>query len=277
MSRKSKEADASYLRMWRAKNAERLLAARRNRDAKNKDAIKSNNAKWYANNAERRKQQLTAYYQNNKSYIRNRDNDLRQRSKLAVFEYYSNGTMQCGLCGENRLSTLTVDHINGGGSTHRAEIRISGARFCRWLIKHDYPTGYRILCMNCNIKAYLSSIELFQSQTKSAIRSRKRIIELKRIVMNRIGTKCVMCGIEDIDILTVHHQNNDGANHRRVSDSLGCGSGRFYRMVIDRNEFVNLECRCYSCNVSEQLNKSLIDWIKTSTQRTDDDKCCKQG
>jgi len=40
-----------------------------------------------------------------------------------------------------------IDHVNGGGNTHRKEV---GKTVYRWLRKQGYPEGYRVLCDNCN-------------------------------------------------------------------------------------------------------------------------------
>lgn len=51
------------------------------------------------------------------------------------------------------LSMLTIDHINGGGNKHRESILNSrgGTSFYRWLKKTGYPSGYQVLCWNCNL------------------------------------------------------------------------------------------------------------------------------
>lgn len=43
----------------------------------------------------------------------------RRRNKLKVLDHYSNGTMVCACCGEKNIEFLTIDHIDGGGHTHR--------------------------------------------------------------------------------------------------------------------------------------------------------------
>jgi hypothetical protein len=59
--------------------------------------------------------------------------------------------MECSClgCKEDVFEFLTIDHINGGGGRHRAEVG-SGNRFYRWLIKNGFPEGFRTLCYNCN-------------------------------------------------------------------------------------------------------------------------------
>lgn len=43
---------------------------------------------------------------------------------------------------------LCIDHIDGGGNKHRAEIK---GDFYRWLIDNNFPPGFQTLCHNCNM------------------------------------------------------------------------------------------------------------------------------
>jgi hypothetical protein len=69
--------------------------------------------------------------------------------KLEILNYYSNGTLECVLCGEDRLACLSIDHIYGGGTKHKKELRASGIEFYTWIIKNDFPEGFRTIYMNC--------------------------------------------------------------------------------------------------------------------------------
>ena len=72
----------------------------------------------------------------------------RAAKRDTVFSYYGN---KCECCGESNTLFLTIDHIDGGGSKHRREIKTSGGiGFYRWLIKNNFPEGFRVLCFNCN-------------------------------------------------------------------------------------------------------------------------------
>jgi hypothetical protein len=62
-----------------------------------------------------------------------------------VLEHYGDSRCQC--CGESGDAFLTIDHIHGGGRKHRKEIRVD---FYAWLMRNNYPDGFRVLCMNCN-------------------------------------------------------------------------------------------------------------------------------
>lgn len=72
-----------------------------------------------------------------------------------VFSAY--GGMKCNCCGETEETFLTLDHVNNDGAAHRRELtgrtgKVSGAPSStyRWLKKNNYPSGFQVLCMNCN-------------------------------------------------------------------------------------------------------------------------------
>jgi len=81
-----------------------------------------------------------------------RTKELNQKSelklKLDVFNHYSNGTMKCKCCEETILEFLSLDHINGGGNRQRNQY---GSKLYRKLRKASYPSGFQILCYNCNM------------------------------------------------------------------------------------------------------------------------------
>lgn len=88
---------------------------------------------------------------------RKRHREQRQGLKADVMAKYGGG--KCHHCGEDDLVVLTIDHPDQNGSAHRKEISgsarsMSGWRFYRWLEKEGYPPGYRVLCFNCNIRAW---------------------------------------------------------------------------------------------------------------------------
>lgn len=72
----------------------------------------------------------------------------RDETRKMIIEHYSNKSMQCSICGENRIATLDLDHINGGGNEDRKGQQ--NHQFYMSLIKNNFPAGYRILCRNCN-------------------------------------------------------------------------------------------------------------------------------
>lgn len=58
---------------------------------------------------------------------------------------------QCACCGESNILFLTLDHVHGNG--HEERRRGFGKdknRFRSYLIKHNFPADYQLLCWNCN-------------------------------------------------------------------------------------------------------------------------------
>lgn len=76
----------------------------------------------------------------------------KQKVKDAVFGAY--GGYQCNCCGETERHFLTLDHINNDGADWRRKTlgtrTATGWQTYRWLLKHGFPPGYQVLCMNCN-------------------------------------------------------------------------------------------------------------------------------
>lgn len=78
--------------------------------------------------------------------------NLRNKNKrLEILNYYSNGAMRCMCpgCTISTLEFLTIDHINGGGNIHRRQI--GNGNVYSWLKRKGFPTGFRVLCYNCNL------------------------------------------------------------------------------------------------------------------------------
>lgn len=73
--------------------------------------------------------------------------------KYEVMHHYSNGKMCCNNCGIDVYPLLTVDHVNNDGAKHRREItkgRSVSSALYQWLRSNNYPTGFQVLCQNCN-------------------------------------------------------------------------------------------------------------------------------
>lgn len=82
------------------------------------------------------------------NYCRRDHNVTRNRAtRVTVLMHYSGGTPVCACCGETGIEFLGIDHINGGGRAHRAQIK---GLLWAWLKRNKYPEGFRVLCHNCN-------------------------------------------------------------------------------------------------------------------------------
>ena len=93
----------------------------------------------------------------------NASRESRQRLRLHVINHYGG---HCECCGVKELVFLTIDHIAGDGAEHKRAIGLkqkrdqarnsvkSGSRFYEWLVREGMPSGFRVLCFNCNRAKY---------------------------------------------------------------------------------------------------------------------------
>jgi hypothetical protein len=78
-------------------------------------------------------------------------NTLRRLREEVILAY---GGARCVCCGESERSFLCIDHINGGGYQHRKQIGTGS--FYRWLRSNGFPSGFQVLCYNCNMGKLLN-------------------------------------------------------------------------------------------------------------------------
>ena len=82
----------------------------------------------------------------------------RNKVRLEILNYYSDGKLECACCGEKEFKFLTLDHIKGIKNSpdkdhvykgNRSRIYGSYGTYT-WLRKNRFPEGYQVLCYNCN-------------------------------------------------------------------------------------------------------------------------------
>jgi hypothetical protein len=137
-----------YQQSYYLANKDRILArTKKYRDA-NPVTTKARNKKWFDENKERKHELDKIWREKNKDAVDAKRKARVWELKLEVWSHYEG---KCSCCGAEEKEFLTIDHINGGGSQHRKELRASGSQHIySWLKKNNYPEGYRVLCMNCN-------------------------------------------------------------------------------------------------------------------------------
>lgn len=91
------------------------------------------------------KYQREVAYPKHKEYYIKYDKQRRMNSRNIVIQYYGG---KCACCNEQTIEFLAIDHIGGGGCHHRKIIR--NDNICAWIIRNNFPDGFRVLCHNCN-------------------------------------------------------------------------------------------------------------------------------
>jgi len=116
--------------------------------SEHKEKIKQRTRSWQKQNLEKMRETQRRYYKNNREKIRKYIRDRRAKFRRMVLLHYSHEMMKCAKCGFDDERALSIDHINGGGTQHRKQVK-SGGNFNEMLVREGYPEGYQILCMNC--------------------------------------------------------------------------------------------------------------------------------
>jgi len=98
------------------------------------------------------------YRKDNVEIIRLQERESKSKSryklKLDILKHYG---AYCFCCNETTIEFLSIDHIDGNGNKHRKDNNIKGGVWLyKWLIDNNYPSGFQILCHNCNQGRYIN-------------------------------------------------------------------------------------------------------------------------
>ena len=122
---------------------------------KNKERISIYCKKWYRRTYKERAKYRERMKEPRKQLDARRNKEIRE---IILRHYCKNNKIKCELHktyfpNDNTITDtriLVIDHINGGGCKQKRELGVQGAQFYRWLMKHNFPKGYQIICHNCN-------------------------------------------------------------------------------------------------------------------------------
>lgn len=207
----------------------------------------------------------------NKCYEKNKDKYLpkararRREVRLGCLRAYS-PEVRCALCDEQHDQFLCLDHIEGGGVQHRKEVGY-GDNFYKWIVKNNYPLGFRVLCHNCNFKENLRrNLEIFENREwqpktrvidgkeyrvdreKSALADRRHDLVVKTQCISHYGgehPQCDCCKNDDFDSLAIDHIYGGGRKQRKELDLHG---NQFYQWLVTNQFPDGFRILCHNCN-----------------------------
>lgn len=79
----------------------------------------------------------------------NKKQVYREKIRDEVFKAY--GGFVCSCCDEDEPLFMTIDHVHGIDKTNAEIVRCrSGMKLYHYLRKNNYPSGFQVLCHNCN-------------------------------------------------------------------------------------------------------------------------------
>jgi len=219
---------------------------------KNQEKAKKASHDWYYSHheyAKKRQKSINAKVtkQERKKHYRNTTDKLR----IEVFSHYAKGKISCNECHESNLKFLAIDHIPGRKSY--GMIDRDGDALWRKLRQNNYPSGYQVLCHNCNSIKYRKSMTL--SNNPEAIRSRKNRLNLKKEIFSYYSPKkieCSCCGFSEIMGLTIDHIN-PRKSHGHTQEL----TGKILYYWLKKNGFPpGYQILCFNCNHAK-TNKNI--------------------
>ncbi len=194
----------------------------------------------------------------------NRQKNWSRERKIETFNKY--GGCFCSCCDETNVDVLSIDHINGGGNRHRKQNNISGgAQFYKWLRDNNYPSGFRVLCHNCNfslgIHKYcphdnMHSIRFFFINISNFEND---------VIESSIETDIKQC----VDCRLIKHISKFGINRRNKDLHKNyCNTCSYIKQkkwinkikMIVFNKYSNDEIKCRCCN-EEKIEFLVLDHI----------------
>lgn len=152
------------------------------------------------------------------------------------------------------IDILSIDHVDGNGAEHRMELfgnrRVGGYRFYLWLKRNDYPDNFQVLCFSCQFRK--RSVEMKpENPTPLQITRAKYAQSVRLECLDNYGERQCSCGEKDLEVLTLDHINDDGAEHRQETGTRGYG---FY-IMLRKSGFshdVPLQVLCINCQIRKR-------------------------
>ena len=108
---------------------------------RNKDKILAKNRAW---NKKHRKE----YLSKNKEKVREYNKRYNQNARKFLLTFYGGNPPKCKCCDEGTIEFLALDHINNDGAEHRR--KFGNGRIYWWIKRNNFPSGFQVLCHNCN-------------------------------------------------------------------------------------------------------------------------------
>jgi hypothetical protein len=260
------EKRKAYDKAYYQANAEKIKAYLKAYYQANAEKRKAYDKAYRQANAEKKKAYRKAYYQANVEKIKAYLKAYYQKIKETILSHYSGGIPKCACCGEQNMAFLSIDHIEGGGTKQIRRLQLEGTMLYSWLKNNGYPSGYRVLCMNCNFSLGLrrycphgvlpdgQKSRPEQSQSYDAAYHKKHNQKLRHdILVHYSGglPACSCCGEKHDEFLTIDHINGGGTDHRRMGIKGGYAT---YRWLIKNNFPPGFQILCMNCNFAKGHN-----------------------
>ncbi|MGY5151581.1 MAG: hypothetical protein ACW9XA_04875 [Candidatus Nitrosopumilus sp. bin_6a] len=244
---KDPKREKEYRKEYREKNKIKLKNNSKIYYLKNKPKILEDAKQYRIKNHDSIIEYLNQWRKSHREENNQASKETYQKNKMLCLNHYSKGKIECKECKENKIAFMTIDHIKPRKEYgHNRET--SSSALYRILKKDNFPSGYRVLCYNCNmIKEVKKRRKDKKSTNKATIRENRYGHKLKSDVMEKYSNGkpcCSCCGFDNIDGLSIDHKL--GRKHHGHSRSFS--SKIFYQFLKRENFPKGYQVLCINCN-----------------------------
>lgn len=238
LARICKTCNRLNVQEYRAKYPERVKISKKRYAEENKESVAKRNKDWRQNN----KEWLKIYKATSPLFKAKKQKNMRNRLLVIREEVINHYGGCCAVCGETDKRFLSIDHIENNGVDHRKDLKNSSYnKYYRWFLRNNFPNGFQILCHNHN---NLKELERRRKESSSRILSRPPSYhsELRKLVVEKLGSKCQCCGETSYDLLTIDHIEGLKGEKRK--------SGSTFMLDIIHSDYdkSRFQLLCYNCN-----------------------------
>ena len=133
---------------YREKNREAVNARMQKWREENRDLARQHARNW-------RNRKIANASEDELAEIRAKESEKSKRNQDRCRQevYAAYGGYKCNCCGETEKMFLSIDHVhNDGAAMKKAKLYSgNGTGFYQWLRKNKFPSGFQVLCMNCQV------------------------------------------------------------------------------------------------------------------------------
>ena len=239
---------------YQREKCKRFYYARKKRDPEGHcKKQRRNSAAWRSRNPDKVRARSARSYAEKPEYHHRAAILSRNKVKVRVFGAYGN---HCCLCNEPNLEVLTIDHVGGWGTIQRRETKRDVLNI---IVSEGFPSTYRILCRNCNMRDQFARRRQQGLVGGRAARERERRERLKLETFKHYGgVKCSCCGKyeDDLDVLTLDHTDPCKLGRDRPYSGW-----RLYEHLKNLGYPLGFSVMCFNCNwlKGRQVQSSLME------------------
>jgi len=248
--KKNKSKIITRVKEYKEKNYDKVLKRKREHYAENRKRLVNEKHKLRRDNPEKYNAIARKSNKKHRTKILAKKKVEHESLRERVLKYYSKGTPKCNECGIMGIPFLNMDHIHGRKQMGHDRNTGTG-KFYRYLDK-EHPSGYQVLCYNCNMIKEFKRKEKIHMQSSMAIKRRRQRRDTKKIVLSGYSKgkpKCVCCGFSNLYGLALDHIEG----RKKMGHSREFGSDDL-RMLL-KKEYkktgkwpLGFQVLCHNCN-----------------------------